>query len=50
MAKHGEIYPEEKELQAIQKIVSNTEKALKYVSDRFAEDCCNKMVNSENAG
>jgi len=37
MAKHSEIYPKEEELQAIQKIVSNTEKALKLVSDKFAE-------------
>ncbi|CAG7818081.1 unnamed protein product [Allacma fusca] len=37
MAKHSDIYPQEDELQAIQKIVSNTEKALKFVSDQFAE-------------
>lgn len=40
MAKHAEIYPKEEELQAIQKIVSNSEKALKFVSDRFAEEDC----------
>lgn len=37
MAKHSDIYPQEDELQAIQKIVSNTEKALKFVSDQFLE-------------
>lgn len=37
MAKHAEIYPKEEELSAIQKIVSNTEKALKMVSDFLAE-------------
>lgn len=49
MAKHAEIYPEEPELQAIQKIVSNTEKALKFVSDRFAEEDCT-TVKTENGG
>ncbi|CAL8101229.1 unnamed protein product [Orchesella dallaii] len=37
MARHADIYPKEEELHAIQKIVSNTEKALKFVSDEFAE-------------
>lgn len=37
MAKHAEIYPHEDELAAIQKIVSNTEKALKLVSDYLAD-------------
>ncbi|XP_069948555.1 zinc finger RNA-binding protein isoform X3 [Cherax quadricarinatus] len=37
LAKHAEIYPKEEELGAIQKIVSNTEKALKMVSDYLAE-------------
>ncbi len=32
IAKHKVIYPKEDELQAIQKIVTNTEKALKSVS------------------
>lgn len=36
MAKHAEIYPKEEELQAIQRIVSSTEKALKFVSDEIA--------------
>ncbi|XP_037080189.1 zinc finger RNA-binding protein-like [Pollicipes pollicipes] len=37
MAKHSEIYPKDEELNAIQKIVSNSEKALKMVSDDIAE-------------
>jgi zinc finger RNA-binding protein len=37
MGKHGDIYPKEEELQAIQRIVSSTEKALKFVSDEIAE-------------
>ena len=37
LAKHAEIYPKEEELGAIQKIVSNTEKSLKMVSDYLAE-------------
>ncbi|KAG7166640.1 Zinc finger RNA-binding protein-like 1 [Homarus americanus] len=37
LAKHAEIYPKEEELWAIQKIVSNTKKALKMVSDYLAE-------------
>lgn len=37
LAKHADIYTKEEELGAIQKIVSNTEKALKMVSDYLAE-------------
>lgn len=37
MARHAEIYPKEEELQAIQKIVSHTERALKSVSDQLAD-------------
>lgn len=37
MARHSEIYPKEEELQAIQRIVSHTERALKIVSDQMAE-------------
>lgn len=37
MARHSEIYPKEDELQAIQRIVSHTERALKIVSDQMAE-------------
>lgn len=45
MARHSEIYPHEEELHAIQKIVSNTEKALKFVSDQFAEMDAKKQQN-----
>jgi len=38
MAKHQTIYPQEDELQAVQNIVSSTEKALKLVSDAIAEE------------
>lgn len=37
IARHAEIYPKEEELKVIQKIVSNTERALKFVSDVFEE-------------
>lgn len=37
MAKHSAIYPTESELQAVQNIVSASEKALKCVSDVIAE-------------
>ncbi|XP_063225838.1 zinc finger RNA-binding protein isoform X3 [Bacillus rossius redtenbacheri] len=35
--RHTEIYPKEEELQAVQRIVSHTEKALKFVSDHLAD-------------
>lgn len=37
VARHAEIYPKEEELQAIQRIVSHTERALKLVSDAMTE-------------
>ncbi|KAJ8672849.1 hypothetical protein QAD02_004109 [Eretmocerus hayati] len=37
IAHHSTIYPKEEELQAVQKIVSHTEKALKFVSDQLAD-------------
>lgn len=37
LAHHTTIYPKEQELLAVQKIVSHTEKALKFVSDALAE-------------
>lgn len=37
LARHAEIYPKEEELQAIQRIVSHAERALKLVSDQLAE-------------
>ncbi|XP_011180638.1 zinc finger RNA-binding protein 2 [Zeugodacus cucurbitae] len=38
IARHAEIYPKEEELQTIQRIVSHTERALKFVSDKLAEN------------
>lgn len=37
MARHTEIYPSEEELSAVHKIVSHSEKALKFVSDHLTE-------------
>lgn len=37
MAKHSTIYPVEEELQAVQKIVSHSERALKLVSDSLLD-------------
>lgn len=37
VARHAEIYPKEEELQVIQRIVSHTERALKFVSDVLTE-------------
>lgn len=37
MAKHSTIYPVEEELQAVQRIVSHSERALKLVSDFLLE-------------
>lgn len=37
MARHADIYPKEDELQAIQAIVSRTERALKIVSDQLVD-------------
>lgn len=38
MARHADIYPKEEELQAIQAIVSRTERALKIVSDQLVDN------------
>ncbi|XP_037530582.1 zinc finger RNA-binding protein [Nematolebias whitei] len=38
MAKHSTIYPVEEELQAVQRIVSHSERALKLVSDSLLEE------------
>ncbi|XP_051550085.1 zinc finger RNA-binding protein-like isoform X1 [Myxocyprinus asiaticus] len=38
MAKHSAIYPMEEELQAVQRIVSHSERALKLVSDSLLEE------------
>lgn len=37
VARHAEIYPKEEELQVIQRIVSHTERALKFVSDALTD-------------
>ncbi|XP_032691093.1 zinc finger RNA-binding protein isoform X3 [Odontomachus brunneus] len=47
LAHHTTIYPKEQELLSVQKIVSHTEKALKYVSDSLAE--AGKKSNPANA-
>lgn len=38
IAKHNSIYPSQDEINAIQEIVSSTEKALKLVSDQIADE------------
>lgn len=50
MARHSEIYPKEEELQAIQRIVSHTERALKIVSDLMTETNKPKEENNGNNG
>ncbi|MEE6457956.1 hypothetical protein FKM82_000126 [Ascaphus truei] len=47
MTKHAAIYPTEDELQAVQKIVSLTERALKLVSDSMAEQDKSKITESD---
>uniref|UniRef100_A0A6M2DPB1 Putative transcription factor nfat subunit nf90 n=1 Tax=Xenopsylla cheopis TaxID=163159 RepID=A0A6M2DPB1_XENCH len=49
LAKHAEIYPKEEELQVIQRIVSHTERALKFVSDALADQSMktNTVRNSQ---
>nr|XP_006626800.1 PREDICTED: zinc finger RNA-binding protein isoform X2 [Lepisosteus oculatus] len=47
MTKHAAIYPVEEELQAIQKIVSITERALKLVSDIITEQDKNKTKDED---
>ncbi|XP_022129736.2 zinc finger RNA-binding protein isoform X1 [Pieris rapae] len=42
VARHAEIYPEEQELQQIQRVVSHTEKALKSLSDALADQALAK--------
>ncbi|XP_065123058.2 zinc finger RNA-binding protein [Paramisgurnus dabryanus] len=48
MTKHAAIYPSEDELQAIQKIVSITERALKLVSDIISDQDANAKVKEED--
>ncbi|KAM5192344.1 zinc finger RNA-binding protein isoform 3-T3 [Mantella aurantiaca] len=47
MTKHATIYPTEEELQAVQKIVSLTERALKLVSDSMADQDKSKGKETE---
>lgn len=46
VARHAEIYPKEEELQTIQRIVSHTERALKFVSDALTDINCTKTESS----
>ncbi|XP_051038519.1 zinc finger RNA-binding protein isoform X2 [Phodopus roborovskii] len=48
MTKHATIYPTEEELQAVQKIVSITERALKLVSDSLSEHEKNKNKEGDD--
>lgn len=45
VAKHAEIYPKEEELQQIQRIVSHTERALKFVSDALTDKSVQSVTN-----
>ncbi|GLV44025.1 Zinc-finger protein at 72D [Carabus blaptoides fortunei] len=47
LARHAEIYPKEDELQAIQRIVSHTERALKIVSDQLADSTTKATPSKE---
>lgn len=49
IAKHNTIYPSQDEIQAIQEIVSFTEKALKLVSDQIAEEDQKAALPSDQA-
>ncbi|XP_035218735.1 LOW QUALITY PROTEIN: zinc finger RNA-binding protein-like [Stegodyphus dumicola] len=48
IAKHTQIYPKEEELNAVQKIITNSEKALKLVSDYLTEKSEKKDVPKGN--
>lgn len=45
VARHAEIYPKEDELQIIQRIVSHTERALKFVSDALTDKNAQSATN-----
>lgn len=45
IARHAEIYPKEEELQVIQRIVSHTERALKFVSDALTDKTAQNVAN-----
>ncbi|XP_055316547.1 zinc finger RNA-binding protein isoform X2 [Sitodiplosis mosellana] len=48
VAKHAEIYPKEEELQLIQRIVSHTERALKFVSDALTDKSAQQQQTVTN--
>uniref|UniRef100_A0A8C8RR15 Zinc finger RNA-binding protein n=1 Tax=Pelusios castaneus TaxID=367368 RepID=A0A8C8RR15_9SAUR len=50
MTKHSSIYPTEEELQAIQKVVSHSERALKLVSDSLTEQESEREEDDEERG
>ncbi|EMP36171.1 Zinc finger RNA-binding protein 2 [Chelonia mydas] len=50
MTKHSSIYPTEEELQAIQKVVSHSERALKLVSDSLTEQESERGEDDEERG
>ncbi|CAI5799246.1 zinc finger RNA-binding protein-like isoform X2 [Podarcis lilfordi] len=50
MTKHSSIYPTEDELQAIQKVVSHSERALRLVSDWLTEQETEKEEGSKEKG
>lgn len=50
MAKHSTIYPVEEELQAVQRIVSHSERALKLVSDSLLEKEAPAVVTEVTEG
>ncbi|XP_069505514.1 zinc finger RNA-binding protein 2 isoform X2 [Ambystoma mexicanum] len=49
MFKHSKIYPTEEELQAIQRLVSHSERSLKLVSDSLSEQNTNEMEEKEES-
>lgn len=48
VAKHTQIYPKEEELNAVQKIITNSEKALKLVSDFLTEKIVPKIEKTDD--
>lgn len=49
MAKHSSVYPSQEELEAVQNMVSYTERALKAVSDWLDEQERGNVKNDEDA-
>lgn len=50
MAKHSTIYPVEEELQAVQRIVSHSERALKLVSDSLLDKDTQTATGGDEKG